>query len=229
MWSNIKKLISNKTSKEEILKRTFLKLEQEEEHLYHLQMSLQGQQKKLEEKINNLKKHIRKNDFDIKAAIDNENKTRAYELNTYGNTLKKERDHFLQSAASLEQKHLNTSCELSKINIQKEKISTQLMFLKTQRNNERFDIEKFLYEVFNETEISILDDDLLEHEIDIALHQNKEEKEAEKQIQSFFKEKEKKSEEEVNLPQENKIKSFFSKPKKKSPQQDKIDNFFNKK
>ncbi|MBD0404583.1 hypothetical protein [Flammeovirga sp. EKP202] len=232
MWSRIKKIIHHKLSTKEILKNTSLQLEQESEHLYHLQMSLKAQVITLKGKSDHLQKHIKKNQFDIKAAISNEQRSKALELNNYGNTLKKERDHYVKSIKELELKLLDTSSKISVIQIQKEKISTQLIFLKTNQENDSFDVEDFLYDVFNTTEESTIpEDELLSMEIDLALEQNREDEESEEKIQQFFEEihPNTNSHSTTEESKENMINSFFTRTKPQTAQEKKIDDFFNKK
>ncbi|KXX72018.1 hypothetical protein [Flammeovirga sp. SJP92] len=233
MWSRIKKLIHHKSSNKEILKNISLHLEKEAEHLYHLQMSLKSQVLTLQGKADNIQKHIKKNQFDIKAAIGNEQRSKAMELNNYGNTLKKERDHYVKSVKDLEIRLLDTSSKISILQVQKEKVSTQLMFIKSNHQSDAFDVEKFLYDVFNEEEQDDFtsEEELLSMEIDLALEQTKEADESEEKIQQFFDEIEPKKESK-SAPKKNNeslIDSFFSKTKQQTSQEKKIDDFFNKK
>ncbi|NME70599.1 hypothetical protein [Flammeovirga aprica] len=258
MWSKIEKLIHHKSSAKEILKNTSLQLEKESERLYHLQMSLRSQVDALRGKAENIQKHIKKNQFDVKAAIGNEMRSKAMELNNYGNTLKKERDHYINSIKDFDHQLLDTSTRISVLQVQKEKVATQLMFIKSNHEQGSFDVRQFLYDVFNEEEpIDFTsEEDILSMEIDLALQQTKEVEESEEKIQDFFDKAtpvketppapKENSEDKIHeffdkiepkkeVPpppkeeKENLIDSFFSKPKPQSSQDKKIDDFFNKK
>lgn len=231
MWNNIKKQINNKIPPKEILRNALRKLEEEKERLFHLQMSLKGQNARLKEKVENLQKHIKKNTFDIKSAMSNNLKSKALELNNYGNTIKKERDQYRLTIEDIDKKSLQSSIQISQLELQKEKIATQIVFMTSSIKHHDFDVKNFLYDVLkNEVNIDLENDDLLSLEIDIALDKSKEQEDNTSKIKSFFdnQKKEKKQVEQSDTEKKEMINKFFSE-KKDSVQQAKIDNFFKKK
>ncbi|AZQ60982.1 hypothetical protein EI427_01745 [Flammeovirga pectinis] len=229
MWNRFKQIINSKKHSSPVMDLNSslreLKTQKSLTVSYHLKAKNQCRQ--LEEKSEIVKKHILKNDFDIKAKLEQNSRSKAMQLNEYGNTLKSEIKKYNDIIEQLETEIVQFACDISTIDFQIEAISAKVIQIKGHPEEKVFDVKAFLEDLSNK----LLDDkvyeenDLLELEINQMLDTSIAEENSSNKINDFFTEDSipKKEETDNSL-----INNFFDK-KEKTVNDQKIDNFFNKK
>ncbi|MBB6459515.1 hypothetical protein [Flammeovirga kamogawensis] len=229
MWNRFKQIInSNKHSSPIVdLNSSLHELKTQKSLTVSYHLKAKNQCKQLEEKSETINKHILKNDFDIKAQLEQNSRGKAMQLNEYGNSLKSEIIKYKDIIEQLETEILQFACDISTLDFQIEAISAKIIQIKGHPQEKDFDVKEFLEELSHKLLDNKIyeENDLLEMEINQMLDTSIAKDNSSSKITNFFKEKSSTIEEQTN---NNLIDNFFNK-KEKTDNDQKIDDFFNKK